>query len=67
MNVIETDLPGVLFFEPKVLGDERGFFMETWREDRYEAAGLPTRFAQDNLSFSRCDVLRGLHFQTPNQ
>ena len=67
MNVMETDLPGVLVFEPKVFGDERGFFMETWREDRYEAAGLPTRFAQDNLSFSRRGVLRGLHFQNPNQ
>jgi dTDP-4-dehydrorhamnose 3,5-epimerase len=67
MNVLETDLPGVLVFEPKVFGDERGFFMETWREDRYEAAGLPARFVQDNLSFSRRGVLRGLHFQNPDQ
>ena len=41
MNVLETNLPGVLVFEPKVFGDERGFFMETWRADRYEQAGFP--------------------------
>ncbi len=65
MNVIETDLPGVLIIEPKVFGDERGYFMETWNERRYEEAGLPGRFVQDNLSFSARGVLRGLHFQTP--
>jgi dTDP-4-dehydrorhamnose 3,5-epimerase len=67
MNVLETNLPGVLVFEPKVFGDERGFFMETWRADRYEEAGLPARFVQDNLSFSHRGVLRGLHFQNPDQ
>ena len=67
MNVLETNLPGVLVFEPKVFGDERGFFMETWRADRYEEAGLPACFVQDNLSFSRRGVLRGLHFQNPDQ
>ena len=67
MNVVETGLPGVLVFEPKVFGDERGFFMETWHADRYEEAGLPARFVQDNLSFSQCGVLRGLHFQNPDQ
>jgi dTDP-4-dehydrorhamnose 3,5-epimerase len=67
MNVLETNLPGVLVFEPKVFGDERGFFMETWRADRYEEAGLPARFVQDNLSFSQRGVLRGLHFQNPDQ
>jgi len=67
MNVVETGLPGVLIVEPKVFGDERGFFMETWREDRYEEAGLPRRFVQDNLSFSQHGVLRGLHFQNPDQ
>lgn len=66
MNVIETGLPGVLILEPKVFGDERGFFMESWREDRYEGVGIPGRFVQDNLSFSRRGVLRGLHFQNPN-
>jgi dTDP-4-dehydrorhamnose 3,5-epimerase len=67
MNVLETNLPGVLVFEPKVFGDERGFFMETWHADRYEEAGLPARFVQDNLSFSQRGVLRGLHFQNPDQ
>ncbi len=67
MNVIETSLPGVLVLEPKVFGDERGFFMETWNQRRYEEVGLPGRFVQDNLSFSRRGVLRGLHFQNPDQ
>ncbi len=69
MNVIETKLPGVLLVEPKVFGDERGFFMETWHAERYEEAGLPgsASFVQDNLSFSRRGVLRGLHFQNPDQ
>lgn len=67
MEVIETRLPGVLVVEPKVFGDERGFFMETWNEDRYREAGLPHEFVQDNLSFSQHGVLRGLHFQNPNQ
>jgi dTDP-4-dehydrorhamnose 3,5-epimerase len=67
MNVLETDLPGVLVVEPKVFGDERGFFMETWNAERYEEAGLPYRFVQDNLSFSQRGVLRGLHFQSPDQ
>ena len=67
MNVLETKLPGVLVFEPRVFGDERGFFMETWHAERYEEAGLPSRFVQDNLSFSQRGVLRGLHFQNPDQ
>jgi dTDP-4-dehydrorhamnose 3,5-epimerase len=67
MNVVETKLPEVMIFEPKVFGDERGFFMETWHAERYEEAGLPARFVQDNLSFSRRGVLRGLHYQNPDQ
>jgi dTDP-4-dehydrorhamnose 3,5-epimerase len=67
MNVVETNLPGVMIFEPKVFGDERGFFMETWHVERYEEAGLLVRFVQDNLSFSQRGVLRGLHFQNPDQ
>ncbi len=66
MKVIETDLPGVLIIEPKVFGDERGFFMESWNGRRYEKAGLPGHFVQDNLSYSTHGVLRGLHFQNPN-
>jgi dTDP-4-dehydrorhamnose 3,5-epimerase len=65
MNVIETDLPGVLVIEPKVFGDERGFFMESWNGRRYGEVGLPSSFVQDNLSFSAHGVLRGLHFQNP--
>jgi dTDP-4-dehydrorhamnose 3,5-epimerase len=65
MNVLETGLPGVVIIEPDVFGDDRGFFMETWNGRRYEEAGLPGRFVQDNLSYSARGVLRGLHFQNP--
>lgn len=65
MNVIETKLPGVVIIEPKVFGDSRGFFMETWQQARYAEAGLPWQFVQDNLSYSARGVLRGLHFQHP--
>jgi dTDP-4-dehydrorhamnose 3,5-epimerase len=64
MNILETPLPGVLIIEPKVFGDARGFFVETWQAERYAAAGLP-RFVQDNLSLSSKGVLRGLHYQEP--
>lgn len=66
MNVIETELPGVLLLEPKVFGDARGFFMETYHSKRYRDAGIREEFVQDNLSFSAKGVLRGLHFQKPN-
>lgn len=66
MQVTKTDLTGVVVIEPKVYGDERGFFMESWNQARYAEAGLPAQFVQDNLSFSRRGVLRGLHFQNPN-
>lgn len=66
MNVIETNLPGVLIIEPKVFGDSRGFFFETWHKARYEEAGIKGNFVQDNCSFSVKGVLRGLHFQNPN-
>lgn len=66
MQVIETPIAGVRILEPKVFGDARGFFVETWNQARYAEAGLPERFVQDNLSFSRRGVLRGLHFQNPN-
>jgi dTDP-4-dehydrorhamnose 3,5-epimerase len=66
VNVIETDLPGVLILEPRVFGDERGFFMEGYNARRYAEAGLPERFVQDNLSLSARGVLRGLHFQNPS-
>lgn len=66
MNIIETKLPGVVIVEPKVFGDTRGFFFETWNRERYEAAGIAARFVQDNVSFSRKGILRGLHFQNPH-
>ncbi|WP_374434345.1 dTDP-4-dehydrorhamnose 3,5-epimerase [Inhella sp.] len=64
MNVIETALPGVLILEPRVFGDARGFFTESWNEARFNAAvGSEVRFVQDNHSRSSRGVLRGLHFQ----
>ena len=66
MNVLETELPGVLVIEPDVFGDARGFFMESWNGARYAEHGIPDRFVQDNLSFSAHGVLRGLHFQNPH-
>jgi len=66
MKVTRCDIPGLLIIEPKVFGDVRGFFLETWNEQRYRDAGLDARFVQDNLSFSRRGTLRGLHFQNPN-
>ena len=65
MNVIQTELPGALIIEPRVFGDARGFFMETWQQSRYAEAGMPEQFVQDNISFSRQGILRGLHFQHP--
>lgn len=66
MNIIETSLPGVLIVEPKVAGDARGFFMESFQARRYADAGIAGPFVQDNVSFSRYGVLRGLHFQHPH-
>ena len=67
MKVTETSLPGVLVIEPKVFGDARGFFCETFNAARYrEAAGIDLAFVQDNLSRSVKGTLRGLHFQEPD-
>ena len=63
MNVIETVLRGVLIIEPKVLGDHRGFFKETFQVERYREVGIGLPFVQDNHSRSQRGVLRGLHFQ----
>jgi dTDP-4-dehydrorhamnose 3,5-epimerase len=65
MNVLTCGLSGLLILEPKVFGDSRGFFMETWNLRRYREAGIPLDFVQDNISFSRRGALRGLHFQNP--
>jgi len=63
VKVIQTQLPGVLIFEPKVFGDQRGFFTETFQQQRYSEAGIDLPFVQDNHSRSARGVLRGLHFQ----
>ncbi|BCA80089.1 dTDP-4-dehydrorhamnose 3,5-epimerase [Desulfuromonas sp. AOP6] len=66
MNVIQTEIPDVLILEPKVFGDERGFFYESYNERAFrEATGLDVRFVQDNHSRSVRGVLRGLHYQLP--
>jgi dTDP-4-dehydrorhamnose 3,5-epimerase len=65
MNVIPTAISEVLIVEPKVFGDQRGFFLETFKADRYAAQGILGPFVQDNLSRSAHGVLRGLHLQNP--
>lgn len=65
MNVTPTPLPGALVVEPRVFGDARGFFLETFHAAKFAAAGLPTSFVQDNWSRSAKNTLRGLHFQHP--
>lgn len=65
MEVTETPLPGVLLLHPRVFRDDRGSFVETWREARYAELGLPRAFVQDNAAMSRRGVIRGLHYQHP--
>jgi dTDP-4-dehydrorhamnose 3,5-epimerase len=65
MNIIPTALEGLLIIEPRVFGDARGFFMETWNAAAFASAGLDLTFVQDNHSRSQKGVLRGLHFQNP--
>lgn len=67
MNVIKTNIPEVLIFEPKVFGDDRGFFMESFNQKIFdEAVGRKVTFVQDNHSRSAKGVLRGLHYQIKN-
>jgi len=66
MQVHATAIPGVLLFEPRVFGDARGFFLETFHAGRYAEAGLRLPFVQDNWSRSARGTLRGLHFQWPH-
>jgi len=65
MKVTRTEIPEVLIIEPKVFGDQRGFFIETFQAPRYAASGISQPFVQDNLSRSARGVLRGLHLQNP--
>lgn len=66
MKVERAPLEGVLLLEPDVFADDRGHFMEVWRDTRYAEWGIRGPFVQDNVSFSRHGVLRGMHFQNPN-
>jgi len=65
MKVIDTELPGVVLIEPRTFRDSRGHFLEAWNQKRYQQLGMPGGMVQDNLSWSRRGVLRGLHFQYP--
>ena len=63
MGFVATDIPGVLIFEPKVFGDNRGYFYESYNASLFEKEGIRTQFVQDNQSSSSYGVIRGLHFQ----
>ena len=65
MNVITCEIDGPLILEPKVFGDERGFFLESWNATSFAEIGLDVTFVQDNHSRSQKGVLRGMHFQNP--
>lgn len=66
MQITRTALPGVLLIEPRVFGDARGFFLESWNRQSFASAGLDLEFVQDNHSRSAKGVLRGLHYQLQN-
>lgn len=63
MELLATSLPEVLLLKPRVIGDHRGFFMETFRKETFEKAGITSDFVQDNHSKSGKGILRGLHYQ----
>ena len=65
MNIIKTPIEGLLVIEPRVFSDARGYFVETYNEQRYHEAGIDAQFVQDNQSCSCYGVVRGLHFQRP--
>jgi dTDP-4-dehydrorhamnose 3,5-epimerase len=67
VKVVHAALDGVQVIETRRFRDERGWFSELWNEERYAAIGLPAHFAQDNVSYSVHGVLRGLHYQSPNE
>jgi dTDP-4-dehydrorhamnose 3,5-epimerase len=66
MRILPTTIPDVLIIEPDIFGDQRGFFYETYSEERYRSVGIDSKFCQDNLSLSEKNVLRGLHYQHQN-
>lgn len=63
MKIVRTELDGVVVLEPRVVGDARGFFFESYHAERYAGAGLPQTFVQDNHSSSAAGTIRGLHYQ----
>ena len=65
MDVSKTALPEVLLIKPKKFDDNRGYFYESWNQDRYAEFGMPEDFVQDNISLSTKGTLRGLHYQEP--
>lgn len=65
INVIKTDIEGVVIIEPKVFGDSRGYFFESWSQKDFDELVRPVKFVQDNESMSTYGVMRGLHFQRP--
>lgn len=65
INVIQTEIPGVVIIEPQVFGDSRGYFFESWNQKDFDELVRPVRFVQDNESMSTYGVMRGLHFQIP--
>ena len=65
INVINTDIEGVVIIEPKMFGDARGYFFESWSQKDFDATVRPIKFVQDNESMSTYGVMRGLHFQRP--
>jgi len=66
MDIQETEFPGLLVITPRVFADERGFFKETYQQERYQQAGIDVAFVQDNASRSSAGILRGLHYQIQN-
>jgi dTDP-4-dehydrorhamnose 3,5-epimerase len=66
VNILPTEIEGLVIVEPRVFGDDRGFFMESWNRQTFADLGLDLDFVQDNHSRSAKSVLRGLHYQQPN-
>ncbi len=67
MEIVKTDIPDVLLLKPKVYKDERGFFLETYREEHLKEKNIDVHFVQDNLSKSQKNTVRGLHYQIERQ
>lgn len=66
MKVLQTGLAGLVIIEPRVHGDQRGYFKEFWKQSGFKTAGIPENFVQSNISRSAAGVLRGLHYQYPH-